>query len=329
MKHVASLFVLTSALLLAACGHYSDELSSLDKGMKSQPATVYAQGAAPQDIAPAAGGIEAGSMPQYLARDYYELARYENDKAYDYKAAKNYTQKAMMASKGQMPMPARISDYDIPSDKIGALQSARAELVEAMKTQNTPENQQALAKAQSSFDCWVEREEEAADDAHAASCRSEFEQSMAMLVTPAAGNALAPTVYEIGFAANSAVIDEASQKTLAYVAQFLSQPENAPYTVNLTGFSEGQGEFASQLMTSRVMAVRDNLIAKQVSPERLKPMVASQAVPAEAARKVQVVLVSPQPELVPNASTTTYVPVTPTKVDPSQIPAGAVVVPVQ
>ena len=154
MKNVRNLFVFTSVLLLGACSHYSDDLSSLDKGMKAQPA-VYAQNMAPHDIAPAAGGAgTTGSMAQYLARDYYELARFENDKAYDYKAAKNYTQKAMVASKGQMPMPARLSDYDIPSDKNADLKAARADLVNALKTQNNPENQQALAKGGPVLPAW-------------------------------------------------------------------------------------------------------------------------------------------------------------------------------
>lgn len=328
MKNVAYSLIL-STLVLGACSHYSDDLASMDAGMKAQPVAV-AQATSPEEIAPAAGGA-GQNLSQILARDYYAMARYENDKAYDYKAAKQYTEKAAAAAKGQATGPSRISSFDLPANRVGELTAARAELVTALKTQNTPENSATLAKAQTSFDCWIERAEEAPDDTHFAQCKNDFEQSMAMLIMPAAGtedtvNTLAPTTFDIAFAPNSAVIDPASSKTIVHVAEFLSNPSNAAYTATLTGYAEGQGEFATSVVNARVNAIRDELIKKNVAADRLNGLVAP-ANPAISSKKVQIVLVSPQPTLTPNASTTTeYVPVTPIPVDPASIPTDAIVI---
>lgn len=302
MLNARTATILSSILFLGACTHYSDNLAALDNKMKTQPATM-AYGVSPQDIAPAAGGTGPNMLPQYLAREYYDLARYENDKAYDYKAAKNYTNKAVIASKGQMTIPAKISSYDLAPEKAKELSVARSELITALKTQNTPENAGTLAKAQSRFDCWIEREEEAADTSHAATCKSEFEGAMAMLVIPAAGEA--STAYDIHFAADSGIVDEAGKKTLEYVSVFLKAPENAAYTAQLVGGNV------------RTAVVRDILIEKGIDPLRFSPVSAPE-VPS-----VKIILVAPEAVttihnpnsttiVTPNSVTTkTYVPIDP------------------
>ncbi len=104
MKAV-KLTTLATVILLGACSHYSEDLSSLDSEMAKPVNTTYAMKAAnPQDIMPAAGGdmmapqmaaAVPNALPQYLAREYYEMAKFENDKAYDYKASKIFTQKVI------------------------------------------------------------------------------------------------------------------------------------------------------------------------------------------------------------------------------------------
>lgn len=312
---------LMATLVLGACSHYSDDLASLDKKMaQPAPATLAYNTATPQDIAPAAGG-SYGEFSQYLAREYYDMAKYENEKAYDYKAAKNYTKKAVTAAKGQMTVPSKVSAFDIPDEQIGELNDARSRLISALKEQNTPENAATLAKAQCRYECWLERAEEAADESHYANCKNEFEGAMASLMMPAAGT----TTYDVGFGANSAIILPQDAKTIEFVAQFLNDPNNASYEASLTGFSAAatQGEYADQLVSSRVSAVRDALVAKGIAPERLKPLVAPTADAANA--MVQVALLPPAAEATtPYSSTTTeFVPVTPTQAQPTPAPVAA------
>ncbi len=261
----------TVALMLGACSSYEGKLAALDKemGTSTFPAVAYNTAAAPQDIAPAAGQSSM-SLSQYLARNYYDLAKYENDKAYDYKAARTFTEKAMSASKGQATQPSKLSTYDVPEEMTADLQNARANLMAALKDKNTPENAQSLAKAQTSFDCWLDRAEEATKDSHYETCKNDFEAAMAAVVTPAAGT---PS-YDIGFAQNSAAIDDAQVNTIKLVASFLNDPANAAYRANLVGYSAANtsGEFSMTLMTARVQSVRDALINAGVDVARLSPM---------------------------------------------------------
>lgn len=308
---------LVSVLALGACSHYSEELSSLDKEMGTTTETAMA--ASPQDIAPAAG-IEADGFRKNLAREYYDMARFENDKAYDYKASKSFTNKAMIAAQGKIPAPSKISAYDIPAGRIAELTDARKELINALKTQNTPENAAALARAQCRFECWLERAEEAPDDSHYASCRDEFNQAMVSLTMPAAGDA-PPTTYDIAFGANSAIIDPKSANTLDLIVQFLNDPANAAYSASLTGFSSATGEYAGSVLTTRVNAVRDALVAKGVSLDRLKPLVAP-AASADEGGKVQVALIAPGLGI-NNSTTQTFVPVEPKVVSETPSPVAA------
>ncbi len=308
MKNISTFYAVSLALALGACGHYSEDMAALDGAMKSKNTTVaaYAAPQNPQDIQPAAGA-PVGALNDFLARDYYDMARYENDKAFDYKAAKTYTQKALTASKGTVVAPSKVSHFDVTEEQAAELNKARNELVAALKDQQEPENQQALAKAQTSFDCWLERTEEAVDEEHYAECKTNFEQSMASLTMPAAGIATMPQAFDVEFAQNSNIPDPASATTLEYIAQFLKAPENASYTASLTGFNTAQGEFGTNLVNARVAAVRDALVAKGVAEAKLKPFISTPTSTTPAGsenRKVEVVLIAPQPEFVPVTPTT-------------------------
>jgi len=316
MKTVS--FVSVAAILtLGACSHYSEDLASLEGkiGQAPAPIAVMAMEADPQNIAPAAGGpVSMETLNAALAREYYEMARYENDTAFDYKAAKLYTTKAKMAAEGKLVVPSKVSAFDVPRESAGDLNAAREELISALKTQNTAENQTALAIAQARYECWLERADEAADETHYASCKDEFEQAMAQIVAPAAGVAT-PTAYDVGFAANSAVLDEASKNTVAYLANFMMSPENAAYSANLTGFTmAAQGEFAQKLTNNRVIAVRDALVERGVDAARLNPLISAGAPGAGDAAlstgKVQVLLNAP----VISATTTEFVATPPREV---------------
>jgi OOP family OmpA-OmpF porin len=298
---IASVCVLLS---LGACSHYNEDLSAMGKKMEGQQ---YAGAFAPQDIAPAAGAASGQTLNATLAGEYYTMARYENDKAYDYKAAKIFTQKAKMASNGKLVVPGKVSSFDIPEKWQPELNRARGELISALKTQNTPENASALGTAQARYECWLERAEEAADEAHYQSCKSEFEAAMAQLVMPAAGAPEATTAYDINFAGQSAVLDRHSKSIVQYLANYLNSGSNSTYNVNLTGFMTGaEGSSEQSIINARVIAVRDELIRGGVAAARVNPLISAGA-PTEMAGKVQALLVPTQPS--PNVQTKTeYVP---------------------
>lgn len=282
MRRFPKLLFVLSVFTLGACSHYSDDLASLDGVMKSSAGRDYAA-VSPHDIAPAAGGpVATGSINTFLAREYYELARHENDKAFDYKAAKQYTSKAVSARKGQLTAPSKISAYDVPEERVADLTRARADLIAALKSQNTPENAATLAKAQAGFDCWLEQAEEADEASHYAGCQSQFEQSMASLTAPAAGDATAPT-YQIGFVPNGVVPDDVSQKLIGDIAHYLLAPENASLALTLNAPVDTTG-------AARVNAVQNALVANGLPPQRVS-IAAQQAEQPAVAGYVQATII--------------------------------------
>lgn len=314
MKHI---LLLSAAILsLGACSHYSDDLASME-GKYAKPAQTAAFAANPQDIAPAAGMASNQTLNQTLANEYYSMARYENDAAFDYKAAKGFTQKARMAAEGKLVVPSKVSAYDVPEGQQPELNQARGELITALKTQNTPENAAALGTAQARYECWLERAEEAADETHYQTCKNEFEAAMAQLITPASGVPAATTAYEIGFSGGSAVLDESSKKTVAYLSNFLNAPSNQTYTVNVTGFTIGaQGSNGQAIANARVISVRDALLQDGVAAARMNPLI-SVGAPSDLNDKVQVLLVPTQaPDTV--HTKTEYVPLA----QPIPVPAA-------
>ncbi len=303
MRKLQTSLLLPLVLTLAACGHYSDDLASLERKFPEGQQLA----SAPHDIAPAAGGMAQGTLAENLAREYYELARYENATAFDYKSSGEYTKKAKLAMARKVAAPSRVEKYDIPAKYAGELIAARKTLIDALKTQNSPENAGSLARAQSRFDCWVERAEEAVDDTHFANCKAEFEAAMASLTMPAAGAAGA--TYNIDFAANSTLIGDASRKDLDYVASLMNDPANASYRLMLTGYKNAtvSGAYADKLTQERLAAAKAAIVGRGVHEARIATSLAD--VPAESGKVL--VTVAPASGATPASATTTFVPVTP------------------
>ncbi len=173
--------LLASVFLLGACDHYSNELASLDGQYKSAPVQVAAT---TQDLnaieTAAGGGASTENFNQTLARDYYALARYENDHAMDYKAAQYFTGKAKAATMGKEVQPGNPRQFDIPKDQQAPLIEARSSLVSALQTQRSPQTEPMLAKAVVCYDCWLDQAEEGKTGA-AATCADSFNQALSNL----------------------------------------------------------------------------------------------------------------------------------------------------
>lgn len=289
MKCISKPLSLSLALILGACSHYSEDLAALDsKIIKSDEIYIAANPASLQDIAPAAGGTfmatNTNALNQYLARDYYELAKHENDVAFDYKAAKLFTAKATASSQGKSAAPLRVSSFDVPAASVAELNQARGRLMAALNHGNLGGSEASLAKAQTSFDCWLEQAEEASDPSHYASCKENFEAAMAQMIVPAAGNPgivqaneAAPMnmVHEIAFVPASDVIDSAADQAIANAAAFLASPQGMGYVAVVTGYTVSETDLPSRaIATNRALRVRDMLMAKGIAPAAIKPQIA-------------------------------------------------------
>jgi outer membrane protein OmpA-like peptidoglycan-associated protein len=306
MTHYFKSLSLTAALLLGACGHYSEDLASLDQQYLKTETVVVASSSDPaslENIAPAAGGsfviaTNTKALTEHLAREYYALAKHENNTAFDYRAAKLFTDKALSASKGAAVAPSRVESFDIPKDKVAELNEARSDLLIALKNGYMGGYEQQLANAQTNYDCWLERVEESSKEDHYASCKEGYQQAMMQLVIPAAGEASAgvagtmmPTniasasnMYEIAFAGvGDDMVDATAAAIIAQAANFMKSPEGAGYKAIITGYTADTAERTRIVATSRALRVREMLMSNGIPSEAIRPQIAPVKQPADIA----------------------------------------------
>lgn len=249
MKKTYLLSICCAVLSLSGCDHYSTKLASV--------------GASPQniaDISPAAGGEMTFS--QYLASEYYQLARYEQDQRYNYKVAKYYTEKAEKLSKGQMVSPASLDDFDVKAEKAEELVQARRELIDALHTYNIPENRYSLAMAQTRYDCWVEQQNQNRKNNNAQTCKNEFKHAISSLVPPDHKE----IKIMVPFSAGSMVLSEDARISLGRVLSFWKNNEQRGYQLSLSPAADRpKEEVERQLSMVRSILQYNGIPASKIS----------------------------------------------------------------
>lgn len=273
MKRIVPVLV----LLLSACGHYSQDLAALDKKIGADPAPIQ-MASANGDL----NAIETASGPglyyedfnQVLARDYYKLAREENDQAMDYRAAQYYTEKAKAANLGKPVMPGKPAQFDIPEDQKGELEGARATLINALQFQREPQTEATLAEAVVCYDCWLDQVEEGKTGV-AATCAESFNQAMNRLTGAMDGQQGSLVRISVPFIAGQPAL---ASDARAKFSQILTALQNAPAGSKLY-IQAG----ADDLSQARAAAVRSVLQYNGVDPDK----VADQAYPVAAPAAVQ------------------------------------------
>ncbi len=159
-------FGLITLLFLSGCDHYSTHID--DEGT---PDLTFNQSTFNQPE----------TFKDYLIIEYYNLARYEQNQMYDYRAANHYLKKAQKLATGKMVSPDKIEGAKIPKVYKPQLKAARANLIAALKEYAIPQNRIALAIAQTRFDCWVDQAKEWPTNPEKLTCKSQFERNMEKL----------------------------------------------------------------------------------------------------------------------------------------------------
>ena len=132
-----------------------------------------------------------------LYNDYITLSRGEYGEG-DYTDADRFAVKAMTAATGDDVGPYNPGEWKIPEDRVPVLTGAYNRLVEALNGTAKDKATVQLARAQTSFDCWVQEQEENFQPDHIAACRDAFVAAMAdvdkmtMVAAPAPAPAPAP-----------------------------------------------------------------------------------------------------------------------------------------
>jgi OOP family OmpA-OmpF porin len=208
------------------------------------------------------------AFTQALFKEYTALSQSEYDQ-YDWKDSLFYTQRAKEAASGRAPAPTQMSERREPADMVGVLTEARAQLVSVLATEQAQADPATAAKAQASFDCWMEQQEENFQVKDIAACRKGFEDSIAAL-TPAPESAEVIAISsDVLFAFDSATVREEFKPRLDEIAAELVADTNKRLLV--WGFTDtvGPASYNMGLSVRRAEAVASYLESKGVDASRL------------------------------------------------------------
>jgi OmpA-OmpF porin, OOP family len=230
------------------------------------------------------GNMEVGSWPfaQALHGQYMRIA---NDEAAedDWTDALYFRDKALVAVQAanegaSLPAPQMVSERDVPADTVDDLNAAYDSLVAAL-VDGGRKKPTAAAIAQTSYDCWIQEQEENIQSDHIQLCREDYEDAMAALsvmAEPMAETAPAPAPaadpmmtagpFMVYFGFNSAELDAAAQALIKNLAAHKYAMDEMGYVV-ITGHADLSGDagYNEALADRRVAAVASALEASGVS----------------------------------------------------------------
>lgn len=217
---------------------------------------------------------------QSLAAEYKDFANFQLDEAFDYPDALHFARKGLAASAGEAVMPEPVTDWNLSSDHVKELASARGRLIIAYDLGAREIAPASAAKAQAKFDCWIEQQEENWKSQEAVTCKQEFLSIMAELeglIQQPAPTAepvqepppLAPeeALYLVFFNWDSSELSAGAKNVLDAVAEEVAK--NPPSQVLISGHADTSGnkDYNAKLAFKRANVVRDALVALGVSAD--------------------------------------------------------------
>jgi OmpA-OmpF porin, OOP family len=151
-----------------------------------------------------------------LHQEYVRMARAEADEA-DWGNAVYFNNKARLAGIGDDVSPQQPAERRLPDDVSSEFETQRSRLLRAIDA-HAEDKPTLAARAQASYDCWLEERAENVQDDHVAACRSAFLAALADLDTfPASAVVLLPDpdgrvgVVELSNAGATTTLSKANQ----------------------------------------------------------------------------------------------------------------------
>jgi len=245
MRIVTVAAPLTAAVFLAGCG----------VGAVEEVRTIQPTGS---------------EFQQQLAMNYRDLAVYEADEMGDWTDGGIFAQKALALANGQMVEPSHPDDgaFSVPDERRAELLAGYERLTAALRGDAMTRHPVEAATAQAKYDCWLEQSEESWQYDHIAACRDDFILAMQAMEEPAPVPGAPPPVL-IFFDWDESQLETEAVPVVDAVAQRLRQMPGAP--VSITGFADTSGptDYNFRLGMRRAETVRDALVARGVSGDRL------------------------------------------------------------
>ena len=218
--------------------------------------------------------VKGQDFKSALSREYKAFALYENDEMGDWPDASHFKKKAFLVALGQPTEPEPLEEWTLPPENQPELASARRRLLAALNAGGRAVTPEKAARAQASFDCWVEQQEENFQPEHIAQCRNGFYQSVKHVEEGLAVAAAAPDAFTIFFNFDSADLLPDQSKTLNAIAKASKAGRQVRLVVS--GHSDRAGPKGYNLVLSRLRALRiENALLRHGVPHDLIAITAS------------------------------------------------------
>ncbi len=233
---------------LAGCGSYNPELVDDIEVVRYEYDAVRA-------MEPQGPKFNQGLRQGYL--DYGDLQYDETD----LKDFIHFAFKAVDSAKGETVLPDEIGERTIPAGYVDELTLSRARLMGAFEQGGRKKAPWIAANAQTAFDCWIERTEEAAAPALIEECKARFGDHLAALEDSLSADFSGATL--VFFPWNEADLTPVALATLDdFITKFAKAGDGRSLTVAGHTDSSGSQAYNDRLSRSRAQAVADALAAR-------------------------------------------------------------------
>ncbi|WP_417825114.1 OmpA family protein [Thalassospira lucentensis] len=226
---------------------------------------------------------EGSAFDAALHQNYADLAQAEYDEA-DWADARYFTGRSKMAAAGQDSGPQMIAERTLPEGSMGEIEVARADLLAALDGGGRDKAASPAARAQTSFDCWMQELEENIQQEDIDNCRSAFYQALAIVqaeidtgpVAKAMPMAM-PVPMNVYFGFDKSEIDSKGMSVVDGIAEAYAKYN--PAMISLVAYADRAGDamYNDILAKSRVDAVVSALRAAGVPASKLAISISGEA----------------------------------------------------
>ena len=226
---------------------------------------------------------EGSAFDAALHQNYADLAQAEYDEA-DWTDARYFTSRSKMAAMSQDTGPQMISERTLPEGTTSEVDIARSDLMAAFDAGGRDKAASAAARAQSSFDCWLQELEENIQQEDIDNCRSAFYQALAIVQAeletnemPKAMPMAMPVPMNVYFGFDSAAVDGKAMSVVNGIVEAYGKYE--PAMISLVAYADRAGDamYNDILAKSRVDAVVKALRDGGVPASRLAISISGEA----------------------------------------------------
>jgi OOP family OmpA-OmpF porin len=204
-----------------------------------------------------------------LTKQYRDFADFEATQ-YDWANADYFAKKGLRTAKGEVVLPENPREWNIPSHAVREIDGYYRRLIPVLNNGARKNQPKLAARAQATFDCWVEQQEENWQSKDIAACRGDFLRAFNSL-----GGKSEPQARDdqdepgmIYFAHNSAVVNARGMQTVREAVGLIKSGS----TVTIVGYTDKSGgdDYNLNLSKRRAEAVHRALIQAGVDAKAIR-----------------------------------------------------------